>query len=88
MVDHRFEKFATDEATGCYNVIVGDVVVGYMFHVFETIERRTPGARYVNARYTSQTARWGWALPGTRLWMLYGKTTRKEAVENLLREQG
>lgn len=34
-----------------YEITVGGVVLGYVYRSTESVERRTPGRRYVNARW-------------------------------------
>lgn len=43
---------------GVYSVIVDGTVIGKVERYYPTIERRSSGKRYVNARWTAKTPAW------------------------------
>lgn len=70
-----------------YRVTVDGVVVGWVFSTPVTVERRSPGARYVSARWTSSRPGWLWrTTDGRELSIRLSCSTRANAVRNLISE--
>lgn len=76
---------------GCraYRVTVDGQHIGWVFGVIVTIERRTPGRRYVNARWESRRPRWLWrTMDGRQQPGGLAYETRAWAARDLVREVG
>lgn len=78
-VDYRRKKVTLSS----YRVLLDGKEIGKVARRMITRERRTPGRRYVDARWESPGWRYGSVSDGRPRWEV---TSRREGVERLLRE--
>lgn len=70
-----------------YRVTIDGAVIGWVFSTPVTVERSSPGARYVNARWTSSRPGWRWrTTDGRELPTRAACSTRAIAVRDLISE--
>lgn len=70
-----------------YRVTIDGAVIGWVFSTPVTVERRSPGARHVSARWESSRPGWRWrTVDGRELPHKLARETRAAAVHDLISE--
>ncbi|MFC4244330.1 hypothetical protein ACFOYW_13200 [Gryllotalpicola reticulitermitis] len=79
-IRNRYGERRTVRVGREWELRVGDEVVGHISYAMLTRERRSPGKRYVNARW--QSPGWRYRESGDHHWL--ERPSRKECVESLM----
>ena len=82
-IEHRGIRFSEKKNVrlATFDVVLDGEVIGQVARRMLTRERRTPGRRYVDARWTSP----GWVYIEKGQWRSREVGSRREGVEHLLR---